>query len=76
MYKINWYAKKWLYGQWDHFMVSTSKLIYLEKRYQQNPQGGVPTFQVTLCLIYFSAKQRICEYFYYFNITNIYIIPI
>ena len=39
---------KCAYGPWDHVMVSTSKLIYLEKRYQQNPQGGFPTFQVTL----------------------------
>ena len=39
---------KWWYGQWDHLMASTSKLIYLEKRYQQNPKGGFPTFPDTL----------------------------
>ncbi len=38
---------KWPYGQWDHFMVSTSKLIYLEKRYQKK-QGGFTTFSDTL----------------------------
>ena len=34
------------YGPWDHFMFSVKHLILLATRYQKNPQGGFPTFQI------------------------------
>ena len=34
------------YGSWDDFMVSVKNSILLATRYQKNPQGGSPTFQI------------------------------
>ena len=34
------------YGPWDHFMLSAKNSMLLAKRYKNNPQSALPTFQI------------------------------
>ena len=54
------------YGPWDHFMFSAKNSILLAKRYQKNPQGGFPTFQIDVQM-QSSIISRVAKGFYFFE---------
>ena len=59
---------KWPYGMWEEITFPGELLILLEKRYQQNPRCGFPTFQVTLSLNYFIGDAWMTTSYSFFTL--------